>query len=366
MILFVRRFLGLTPPDDVLYPWTREVPKDEDDEVEDGRRRRKGFFGAIERMWARIPVFKFFLLMGLMDGLGNILGLIAQPYISGQLASVMTQAIVAYSMICAIFMLGSRYSYWQVWSMLVILGGTMICLFSNGLEGGSSSSGSSGSGSSGKGFSGGQIGYSTIMFVSTLPNAFSFTLKELVFRKRPKLDIFVVNSNSSLFQLLLWPIFLPLTLLFNQTGGMPFGQYLKDGMMCFVGKYQFPPNSPYSCSSMPYPFLIYMAFNLGYNISLLLLLKEASALQAFMAVKAVLPVSFLLFYFKWPLISPSPINAFIIVGLITILAGLVIYRISSISKELRSNDPQYSSCLAFNLSLSSPSSSKAISSSINS
>jgi hypothetical protein len=37
----------------------------------------KGCKGSIEKIWNKIPPFKFFLLMGLMDGLGNILGLIA-------------------------------------------------------------------------------------------------------------------------------------------------------------------------------------------------------------------------------------------------------------------------------------------------
>lgn len=262
------------------------------------------------------------------------------------MASVMTQSIVAYAMICAVVMLGTRYTYWQIWGAMVILGGTMICLFANGFEGdGGNKSGGDTSGSSSF------VLYSLIMFFSTLPNALSFTLKEFVFSRRPKLDIFVVNSHGSMFQLALWPIFLPLTLLFNQTGGEPFAQYIKNGFLCFVGKYHFPPDSGYDCSSMPWPFLVYIAFNLGYNVALLLLLKKASALQAFMAVKAVLPTSFLLFYFKWPLIQPSHINIFIITGLIVVIAGLVLYRLASLSKENHKSNPKYSSCFAVWFSL---------------
>lgn len=237
-------------------------------------------------------------------------------------------------MICAILLLGTRYTYWQVWGASVILGGTMICLFANGWESSTV----------------GHLGYATIAFFGTAPNALSFTLKELVFQKRRKLDIFVVNSTSSLFGLLLWPIFLPLTLLFGQTNGMPFGKYMLDGLYCFVGKYEMT-SSKFDCTSMPYPWLVYMAFNLAYNVALLLLLKKASALQAFMAVKAILPVSFLLFYFKWPLIDSSPINAFIIVGLITVIAGLIMYRLSTISKELHSFQPSFTSCCAVRFSI---------------
>lgn len=34
----------------------------------------------VKRLWHKIPPFKFFLIMGLMDGLGNILGLIAYDF----------------------------------------------------------------------------------------------------------------------------------------------------------------------------------------------------------------------------------------------------------------------------------------------
>lgn len=257
-----------------------------------------------------------------------------QPYISGQLGSVMTQSIVAFSMLCAIWLLKTRYTYWQVWGAGVILGGTMVCLFANGWETSTAS----------------HLGYATIAFFGTAPNALSFTLKELVFQKRRKLDIFVVNSTSSLFGLLLWPAFLPLTLLFNQTNGMAFGRYMLDGLYCFVGRYD-NPDSMFDCHSMPYPWLVYMAFNLVYNIALLLLLKKASALQAFMAVKAVLPVSFLLFYFKWPLIASSSINVFVIIGLLLVVAGLVAYRLATISKEVHAFQPAFISCCAVHFSL---------------
>ena len=210
----------------------------------------------------------------------------------------------------------------------------MVCLFANGWESSNAS----------------HFGYAAIAFFGTAPNALSFTLKELVFQKRRKLDIFVVNSTSSLFGLILWPIFLPLTLLFNQTNGMPFGKYMLDGLYCFVGKYDMH-NSNYDCQAMPYPWLVYMAFNLVYNIAMLLLLKKASALQAFMAVKAILPVSFILFYFKWPLINSSPMNVFIIVGLFLVIAGLIAYRMATISKELHAFHPTYNSCCAVRFSI---------------
>lgn len=115
----------------------------------------------------------------------------------------------------------------------------------------------------------------------------------MMFQEHPNLDVFVVSSYASLFQLLLQPVFLPLTLLFNQTGGLPFLDYIRDGFMydhlfftasnsfslfsrCFVGK--TPAVSHNNCTPDPYPYLIYIGINICYNVLLLLITKNASAL----------------------------------------------------------------------------------------
>jgi len=84
---------------------------------------------------------------------------------------------------------------------------------------------------------------------------------------------------------------------------------------------------------MPYPYLVYIAFNLSFNIALLYLLKRASALQGFMAVKAILPVSVFLFLVDWPLIGHSALTLENTVSLIIILTGLVLYRWATFEKE---------------------------------
>jgi hypothetical protein len=156
---------------------------------------------------------------------------------------------------------------------------------------------------------------------------------------------------------------IPLTMLFNQTNGAPLDQYIRDGFKyaqprlihqytytdinlrsfrCFVGI----SVAKQDCSTMPWPYLIYVAFNLAFNIVLLILLKRASALQGFMALKAIVPVTVLLFYFKWPLIGRSDVNIWILIGLVIIMGGLIMYRIfSNISKEYK----QYAGCMAVGL-----------------
>jgi hypothetical protein len=58
---------------------------------------------------------------------------------------------------------------------------------------------------------------------------YMFRLKELVFKNKKGLDVFIVNSHGSLFQLLWWPVMIPITLIFNQTKGVPLWDYVRDG-----------------------------------------------------------------------------------------------------------------------------------------
>jgi len=47
--------------------------------------------------------------MGLNDGLANVLGLLAQPHVSGTMTALSNQLIVLFSAIAAFFLLGTRY-----------------------------------------------------------------------------------------------------------------------------------------------------------------------------------------------------------------------------------------------------------------
>jgi len=80
-------------------------------------------------------------------------------------------------------------------------------------------------------------------------------------------------------------------------------------------------------------YFIYIVVNLAYNILLLLIVKRASALLSFIALKAIIPISIILFLFDWPLIGSSEMSYEEVVGLIVILMGLVLYRYFTVQKE---------------------------------
>lgn len=319
-ILYYRHRKGMFDgPATMRYVWNSPPPIE------------RGDMSYIRWKWESWPIIKYFIVMGAMDGLGNLLGLIATPYISGPLNSLMSQAITPFSMICSMIILGDRYTFWQSASAGIVLSGAVVCLIPQFT--GDDDDDDDGDDSS----SGEILFFSLVMAVSTLPNAISFALKELVFIQKPDLELFVVNSHASLFQLLWWPVFLPMTLipLLNQTDDQSLPDYVYHGFQCF---FSITPDDGEDhdpdCSSMPIPYLVYIVFNLSFNIFLLILLRRASSLLGFLTIKAILPVSVLLFYFDWPLIGSTSISIYYIIGLFIVMVGLFAYRYFSIMKTL--------------------------------
>eukprot|EP01103_Thecamoeba_quadrilineata_P009862 TRINITY_DN2006_c0_g1_i1.p1 TRINITY_DN2006_c0_g1~~TRINITY_DN2006_c0_g1_i1.p1 ORF type:complete len:334 (-),score=26.46 TRINITY_DN2006_c0_g1_i1:10-1011(-) len=311
--------MGIATKEDLLYPWKRDP-----NETVSAR---------WAQWWPLIPPLKFFLIIGLMDGLGNILGLIATPYVSPQLTSILPQTIVVFTMICGILILGTRYSLLQCLGAAIVVSGAVVSIIPQFSE----TSGTN------------KIGDDILLAMSTLPNAISFTLKELIFIYNKDLDLFVVNTTGSLFQLILSPFMVPLSFLFDSSlDGYSFYDFLKYGARCFVGVNP-PMNESETgiadCDYNPWPYLVYIIINIIFNISLLALLKKASALTGFLVLKAIVPFSVILFYIPWPIISQQSFDVYIIIGLVIILLGLAWFRFGGYlqSKYLV---PESRSCLS--------------------
>jgi len=218
-------------------------------------------------------------------------------------------------MIISALILSKKYTFWEIWSVLFLYCGITITLIPD-LSGISSQKLS--------------LYYSLIMGFVALPQAISVTIKELLFRTR-SFDLFIVNSHGSLFQLITFPIFLPLAIIFNQTQGQPLGQYIINGFECFGGS--TPVGSKFDCSPNPYPYMVYISVNLIYNLLLLLLVKRASAVLSFMTIQAVLPVSVILFYINWPLLQAVQFSVWTIMGLVAVMAALGLFQFFSLERK---------------------------------
>ncbi|PFH34947.1 hypothetical protein BESB_058340 [Besnoitia besnoiti] len=76
-----------------------------------------------------LGAWRFFVLTGLCDACGNVLGFIAQPFVPGPLFSLATQAIVPFSCLCSLVLLRRRYSLPQLAALLLVMLGFFVAWY---------------------------------------------------------------------------------------------------------------------------------------------------------------------------------------------------------------------------------------------
>jgi len=271
----------------------------------------------------RVPPIKYFVVMGLMDGIGTLLSFLGRSVLPGNLTVLLPQTSLFFLVCASMTVLRTRYTHWQLWCVLLTLCGVFITLLPQ-LKGNSS----------------GEILYIIIMAISPLPSAISSVLKEKLFADYPGLDTIIVNSHSSLFQLLLQPAIVPLIVIVNPKilSGLTLTQYLRNALFCFGGSIPHLlgmelTNSDH-CPAMPWPYVIYISINVFFNISILFLLRSGTALMVSMVTNMILPISVMLFYFNWPLLpKPQSFSFETILGLVIILVGIGAYKWASEDKK---------------------------------
>ncbi|KAF4672044.1 hypothetical protein FOL47_000984 [Perkinsus chesapeaki] len=284
---------------------------------------------------------KWLILMfgGLGDAIGGLLGFIGQPYVSGVMYSLMNQAIVPFTVIFSLVILGTRYISLELIGVVVVL--LAVCISMHNFSASHS-----------------DPFMAALIALSTSGNALSFVLKEKVFRdfiakqttaieepllveQRPgaiprKLDIFVVNCCVSVFQVVWLLPLLAIGPAIGKTHGLGLFEYLQEAGSCFIE----------GCPNAWQLYTAYISLNLLYNVALLFLVQRGSALLAFVSLKAVTPASAVLFSINWPILGPSTVSwlDWAEVGLVTI--GIVAFRAGNIRKEQYIKSGQRKICLA--------------------
>jgi len=276
--------------------------------------------GYITNEMINYPKIWKFVLMGLMDALGYVLGIFGARAISGYLLTLLPQIIIPTTMLISMFpWVGARYNLLQVFGALLLISGEIISLVPDFKSGTHAT-----------------IYWAIVYMVSVVPNAISFVLKESVFHDMPKMDIFIVNSMDSIFQLIFTLALFPIVMI-PGFGGIPFDQlfvFIQQSSYCFAGQNIVYPYQD-TCLGEPYLTLLYVVINLTWNICLLLLLKQGGAVLTFIAAAVSLPIAHLAFAINWPLLGSSSIALTDIFALLAVLAGLIVYRSAQVLRDWR-------------------------------
>ncbi|CAK8565322.1 unnamed protein product [Lathyrus sativus] len=255
-----------------------------------------------------------FLIVGLLEALGAATGMAAGAMLSGASIPILSQTFLVWQILLSTIFLGRRYKVNQLLGCFLVAIGVIITV-------------ASGSGA-GKSLQEAGIFWSLLMMTSFFFQAADTVLKEVIFMdsarklKGGSLDLFVVNSFGSAFQALFICLLLPFL---SKLWGIPFSQlpnYLKDGAACFLNLGTLSSG----CDGAPLLPFLFIIVNMGFNISLLHLLKISSAVVSCLATTLSVPISIYLFTLPLPYLGvASSLPTGFLAGAIILIIGLLIY-----------------------------------------
>lgn len=268
-----------------------------------------------------------FLAVGFLEALGAACGMAAGAILSGAAIPVLSQSFLVWQLLLSFVFLGRRYSSHQILGCFLVAVGVIITVAS---------------GTSVGSLTEGGIFWSVLMIASFLFQAADTVLKEVIFLNAPRrlkgrtLDLFVVNSYGSAFQAVFICLLLPFM---SKLWGIPFNQlasYAKDGAACFLNIGTLSSG----CDGAPLLPLLFVIVNIGFNISLLHLLKISSAVVSCLVSTLSVPISVFLFTLPLPYLdAASSLPPGFIAGGFTLVVGMLIYAWAPLQR-LRSCNPE--------------------------
>lgn len=280
-----------------------------------GTRRRVGL--VTDEMLA-IPRARLWLV-GALDAVGLLIGMVGAASLPGVVLPLVGQTAILWQVLFAQTLLQKRFSLTQYLGVLAVVGGVLIVGWPS------------------KAPSALQVPLlpAALVMASMAFPALSSVVKEGFFKDAQaklgrNIDIFVVNSYSSLAQATFTLLLLPVM---NHLRGLTLADlpgYVTAGIRCFAG---LDP----ACPATPLVPLLYVAANLAMNVTLLATLRKSGALVVSLVMSCVVPLTVLAFTFPIPLLGPSPaLGPQFFAGGAALLAGLVLYNWQSWSGALGS------------------------------
>ncbi|XP_030528545.1 protein CLT2, chloroplastic isoform X2 [Rhodamnia argentea] len=250
--------------------------------------------GIVSGEMLALPKWRF-VAIGMLEALGVVSGMSAGAMLPGPAIPILSQTFLVWQLTFSTVLLGRKYSFNQIAGCLLVAAGVVVAVASGS--------------NSGQSLSGIDFAWPLVMIASSAFQAGASIIKESVFidaarrLKGKSLDIFVVNSFGSGFQL-------PL--------------YLKEGAGCFLN---IGANTT-GCDGAPWLPLIFVTTNIIFNISLLNLVKMSSAVVASLAVMLSVPISIYVLSRPLPYLPEGvSLSPFFVIGGIILVLGLILYNV---------------------------------------
>jgi len=340
-------------------------------------RVRRGYadLHSVRYLYGERGAWRLLALAGLGEAFSQIFSFIGQPHLSLPLFQLSSQFIILFTVVFSSLLLQARYICGELLAVVVIITGMLVLIAEMDDDRLS------------------EIGYMLLVSLSTAGGALSFVLKELVFRnfaaeERPRgdavelgnsfagdtslkerlpsaqsglqggrsrdrptatptarnLDAFLVSSCTSIFGFLLSFPMIPVNVIFHKTEDKNLFEFFSDGFTC-LGNTVPDSDVEALCSQPPcFPcqfawqsYVLYIMVNLAYNLMLLVLVKNGSALLAFLSLKGITPCALFLSLVTWkvgPIILPAAeLGPHGWISAVLILLGIAMFRIENVVRE---------------------------------
>lgn len=281
------------------------------------------FGNQITKEQRAIPVYKF-AIMGFLDGIAGIMQTFAVNFLDGSLVILLQQSAIPISMIISRFLLKIKYEIQHYIGALIVLGGLVTVLVPVFLHPDESNQK--------KHSLVNTIIWPLVMVLSCVPMTLSSVYKEKALGEQ-EIDVVYLNGWVAVFQFL---ISIPLAIPSAYAMQIPIRDIPKNfwqGARCYVGKNSLPGDD---CHDGPKFVNLYIAFNVLYNILIILILKYGSSNILWLAMTIIVPLGFIGFSLHF-MPGHKPLNVEDIVGLFIIMLGLMIYRFFGPIKQLYQN-----------------------------
>eukprot|EP00051_Salpingoeca_urceolata_P004834 m.68095 g.68095 ORF g.68095 m.68095 type:complete len:469 (+) comp13876_c0_seq1:190-1596(+) len=282
------------------------------------------FTKTITRQMRKFPIWKF-AIIGLLDGLSDLLNSIGGVNCPGGVQILLQQLVIPFTMGISYIVFKSRYTMLESAGATLIIGGALLAILPPLVE---------------HKDSGRTLWYAVlIVALSYVPQASSGVFKDHAFRSAD-LNIFYLTAVVSWTQLGLTWVFAPIQSIpgFGGVKLHDIPEVFRDGAHCFGGDTSIPVYRTdddtidgYCSLWVTEITLVYSSCGFIAGIFQLLILKHGSAVMMVLCQAITLPLSNLLFSAR-PLMKSEvePFSAWDIGGLVVVLLGFVTYKSAAI------------------------------------
>ena len=261
--------------------------------------------GFVSNAMLKVPKMMIgtFIAIGFVEAMSSLLSFIGAANLPGVVLPLLSQTVLFWQVLLATTVLGKRLGTMQIGGVALVVIGVALAAWP-----GSSGAGGAFANSI---LSGVNPMYAIIFVIAMLFPALDTIFKERVFRTwrekwsdgKKDLDLFVVNSWGSAAQAVFVFLLLPII---TAARGMALGDlpgYLSAGWDCCRG---LTPPCGGDCSGAPLIPLLYVAFNLFFNVSALMVIRTAGNLAISIVMSAIVPATLFAFTLPLPYLDPAP------------------------------------------------------------